>query len=82
MRSLYLARMRSASALRFANSCSSLNLDRMMTVVGTFSGVSSSPVSRCFLCSLTRGRVVVQVARFLGGERSVLRVRSAVIDGW
>jgi len=32
MRSLYFWRMRSASALRFSNGCSSLNLERMLTL--------------------------------------------------
>jgi hypothetical protein len=32
MRSLYFWRMRSASALRFSNGCSSLNLDRIFAV--------------------------------------------------
>jgi hypothetical protein len=32
MRSLYFCRMRSASALRFSNGCSSLNFERMATV--------------------------------------------------
>lgn len=32
IRSLYFARIRSASALRFANSCSSLNLERILVV--------------------------------------------------
>jgi hypothetical protein len=33
MRSLYFWRMRSASALRFSNGCSSLNLERMLAVL-------------------------------------------------
>jgi hypothetical protein len=32
MRSLYFWRMRSASALRFSNGCSSLNLERILGV--------------------------------------------------
>jgi hypothetical protein len=36
MRSLYFWRMRSASALRFSNGCSSLNLERILAVVTLF----------------------------------------------
>lgn len=57
MRSAYFWRMRSASALRFSNGCSSLNLERMMAVVvvgksaGLVVGPSSShSVGRCCCC--------------------------------
>lgn len=46
MRSLYFARMRSASALRLANSCSSLNLERMAEVF--FEALVG--VGECMLC--------------------------------
>ena len=40
MRSAYFCRMRSASALRFSNGCSSLNLERILSVVSLLSLLS------------------------------------------
>ena len=57
MRSLYFWRMRSASALRFSNGCSSLNLERMMRVVDLVVVLSVVAVGAevCEMCLVERG---------------------------
>lgn len=47
MRSAYFCRIRSASALRFSNGCSSLNLDRILKV-GCMYGEGRYRVSKDF----------------------------------
>ena len=49
MRSAYFARIRSASALRFSKGCSSLNLDRMLTMYGA-SGRRRCMVTGAVVC--------------------------------
>lgn len=62
MRSLYFWRMRSASALRFSNGCSSLNLERILgvdrasgRVYVCLGGTGISSVAREGVCEIGRG---------------------------
>jgi hypothetical protein len=63
--SWYLTRIRSASALRLENSCSSLNLDRMLAVFDDVDGKSCI----VFVGSFGGLKAVLCSCRNVGGSR-------------